>query len=315
MVRITLRRNHLLTLFLPTLAGLALIVHAASLRAQLVLAKPGETLPTFEVATVKPNNAGPGRASFMISPGTLQIENVPLRQIIMNAWEAKSNAQLTGGPDALLDQHWDIDAKIDPADAARMKSMSREENNRTIDLMLQSLLADRFHLKVHIDTQDQPVYALVVAKGGPKLTPSAPLPPPPADGENAPMPPPGDRKPGGPGFRGSGMRMSANGATMDMTAQRASMELLVTVLARRPETGSRIVIDKTGLTGSYDFTLHFTAENMSAAGDGAPPPDPGAADSPPLFTALQEQLGLKLQPNMAPVQILAIDHVEPPTPN
>ena len=93
------------------------------------------------------------------------------------------------------------------------------------------------------------------------------------------------------------------------------MELLVSVLARRPETGSRIVIDKTGLTGSYDFTLRFTAENMSAGSDGAPPPDPGTADSPELFTALQEQLGLKLEPDKAPVQIVVIDHAEPPTPN
>lgn len=285
--------------------------HPAALHAQLVLAKPGETPSTFEVATIKPNKAGPGRASFMISAGMLTIENVPLRRIIMNAWGAKSNAQLTGGPDGILDQPWDIDAKIDPADVARMKNLPREETDRTIDLMLQSLLAERFHLKVHIDTQQLPVYELVVAKGGPKLTASAPRPPPPADGQAAPIPATGDKKPD-PGFRG--MRMTANGSVLEMTARNAPVEMLASVLARRPEMGSRLVLDKTGLAGEYDFTLHFAAEDPSESGHGGEPADT-AADSPGLFTALEEQLGLKLEAGKAPVQIVVIDDVEPPTPN
>lgn len=306
------RRNLHATLPAALIAGSLLLsaLSAGQLDAQLTLAKPGESLPTFEVATIKPNNAGPGQSRMMISPSGFDIENLPLRQIVMNAWGAKSDAQLTGGPDTLLDQHFDIDAKIDPDDAARIKHMSREDSSRIVDLMLQALLADRFHLKVHIDAQELPVYELVVAKGGPKLTPAAP--PPPTPQEPVPLSP-GDRKPG-MGFRG--MRMHANGSTLDLTAQGASMEFLASMLARRPETGSRLVLDKTGLIGEYDFTLHFAGENMSAAGAGdATPPDPGAADSPPLFTALQEQLGLKLESEKASVQIVAIDHLEPPTPN
>jgi uncharacterized protein (TIGR03435 family) len=304
-------RSSLLTFLVLTGSLLLCAFHAAPLRAQLTLAKPGEALPSFEVATVKPNNTGTRRARFMISPGMFNVENLSLRQIVLHAWGAKANAQLTGGPDALLDQHWDIEGKIDPADAARMKNMPREDNDRTIDLMLQALLADRFGLKVHIDTRELPVYELEVAKGGPKLTRSAPPPPRPADGQGPMAPPPGDAKPGAD-FRG--MRMTANGSTLDVTARGASMEFLASMLARRPETESRLVLDKTGLTGDYDFTLHFAAENMSAAGD-AGASDSGAADSPPLFTALEEQLGLKLEPAKAEVQIVAIDHVEPPTPN
>ncbi|HEX4312186.1 MAG TPA: TIGR03435 family protein [Acidobacteriaceae bacterium] len=278
------------------------------LHAQLTLAKAGETVPSFEVATIKPNTSESGNMRIMITPTGFSVENVQLRQIIKNAWGARTDGQLIGGPDALLDQHFDIDAKVDPDDVARMKSMAPKDRGRITSLMLQALLADRFHLKIHIETRDLPVYALVVAKGGPKLTAAAPAPPESPDGEKAPPPGPGEKP--GPGFRGT--RMSMSPTTAEVEAHGMKMEGLASMLSGQSETESRVVMDKTGLTGEYDFTLHWAPERLSAAAAGSSDPGP---DYPPLLTALQEQLGLKLDPQRAPVESVVIEHVEPPTPN
>jgi uncharacterized protein (TIGR03435 family) len=282
---------------------------AAPLRAQLVVAKQGEALPTFEVATIKPNTSESGNMRMMTTPTGFSVENVQLRQIIKTGWGAKTDAQISGGPDALLDQHFDVDAKIDPDDVARMKSMSRQDRGRMTDLMLQALLSDRFHLKVHIDTRELPVYALLIAKGGPKLTAAAPPPPsPPADGQKVNLLAPGEKP--GPGTRGT--RMTMSGTTAEVEAHGAKMEFLASILSGQSETGSRLVVDKTGLTGEFDFMLHWAPENLSAAAAATSDPE---AENPPLFTALQEQLGLRLEPGKAPVEIVVIDHAEPPTPN
>ncbi|HEY1500750.1 MAG TPA: TIGR03435 family protein [Acidobacteriaceae bacterium] len=296
--------------FTLTLAGsLALCaLSAGPLRAQLTLAKPGETLPSFEVATIKPNTSESGSMRIMITPAGFSVENVQLRQIIENAYGARTDGQLIGGPDALLDQHFDIDAKVDPDDVARMKAMAPKDRGRTTNLMLQTLLADRFHLKTHVETKELPVYALVVAKGGPKLTVAAPPPPEPPDGEKLPPPAPGDKP--GPNPRGS--RISMSPTTAEVQAHGMKMESLASLLSGQSETESRVVLDKTELTGAYDFTLHWAPERLSAAAAGSSDPGP---DYPPLLTALQEQLGLKLDPQKAPVESVVIDHVELPTPN
>jgi uncharacterized protein (TIGR03435 family) len=301
------RRKSLVTLPSLLAGSLALcVLGAAPLRAQLTLAKPGEPMPSFEVATIKPNKAGPGRMGIMTTPTGFTFEDVQLREIVGDAWGTKSDAQITGGPQALLDQYFDIDTKVDPDDVARMKKMSRKDRGRTLDLMLQALLEDRFHLKVHIDTKELPVYALVVAKGGPKFKVAAPAPPPPPDGQRPAFPPPGEKP--GPGFRGT--RMTMSGTSAEVEAHGAKMDFLAGMLSGQSETGSRVVLDKTGLTGEYDFNLHWAPENLSAAASTDAGPD-----NPPLFTALEEQLGLKLEPEKAPVQILVIDQAEPPTPN
>ena len=106
------------------------------------------------------------------------------------------------------------------------------------------------------------------------------------------------------------MRMSSNSA--EITTDSTRMAGLASMLSGFSETGERLVIDKTGLTGSYTFTLRWAPENMAAGAAASTEPGP---DSPPLLTALQEQLGLKLEPDKAPVQIVVIDHAEPPTPN
>jgi uncharacterized protein (TIGR03435 family) len=146
--------------------------------------------------------------------------------------------------------------------------------------MLQSLLADRFKLKVHHETRPLSVYALVAGKSGPKFKPSTPEEP-------------------------SVGRFNVNGRIETMTFTTVSMDDLADAL-----TGSysdRPIIDKTGLTGNYDIKLEATPQSRITR-------DPQPADLS-IFTAVQEQLGLKLEPTKAPVDVLVVDHIEKPSEN
>jgi uncharacterized protein (TIGR03435 family) len=157
--------------------------------------------------------------------------------------------------------------------------------------MLATMLEDRFHVKVHIEVKELPVYDLVVTKDGPKFKEN---PAPPVD-PNAPD----DAKKG----RGNTGINGRNG-NIELTATAIPITGLVSALSNQID---RTVIDKTGLKGEYDFHLKWTSENA---------PQPVADDAPPLlFTALQEQLGLKLVASKGPVNTLVVDHVEQPTEN
>jgi uncharacterized protein (TIGR03435 family) len=291
--------------------------------AQLTLPKDGETPPSFEVSTVR---AAADSNGMMIRwmPDCYQTQNVPLRQVIRNAYGATSDEQIVGGPEALLGQHFDVNAKVDADLAAAMKKMKREDQNRQMALMLQSLLAERFHLKVHIETKVMPVYALVVAKGGPKLKESAPAPPPSTDADGssaaqaAPPPPPSPGQPLPKQVPRGNIMMRASSTKVELTASEGTMESLAKIVANQPDAGGRQILDKTGLTGKYDYHLEWTPAGTGLAMKGA---DNGTAvsgadpDAPGLFTAIEEQLGLKLEPDRGPVQVVVIDHVEAPTAN
>jgi hypothetical protein len=151
-------------------AGLALsnLLFLLPMQAQLILPKSGETLPSFEVATIKPAPADAHMTrENWVSEGP-QMDKIALGEIIRDAYDAHSKAQLVGGPQALLDQRFDLRTKIDPADVAKLKTISPNERSRRVRLMLQALLRDRFQLKMHVETRELPAYALMVAKGGPK---------------------------------------------------------------------------------------------------------------------------------------------------
>ena len=308
------------------LAALALLtlLTLPPARAQLTLPRNGEPLPTFEVATIKP--AAPGDHSMMVQwmPDGYRIENISLGEIIRNAYNAHSDGQLSGGPQSLLDQRFDIQAKMDADDAARFKALSRDDQQRESSLMMQALLRDRFQLKMHVETRELPVYDLVVAKGGSKLQasappPSAPAAPPPepgAEGPSPPQPPP----PPDPSHplphkvpRGMTM-MRASSRGVEMTVSAGTIDQLADMLTGQRDLGGRLIIDKTGLTGEYDYSLDWTpaeAEMAPKGADGTAPP----SDAPGLFTAIQEQLGLKLEPSKGQVQIVVIDQLQPPSPN
>jgi len=268
--------------------------------------------PKFEVASIKPGKPGDMRMFMRFQPGgRLVVTNMPIKAFMTFAYNVQQ-FQISGEPKWFDSERYDIEAKPDSATAVKLDKLPREQRGDEIRQMMQALLAERFHLSLHRQTKDLPVYALVVAKGGPKLQKSDFVPP---DKPGA-LPPP---KPGGPPPKG-GLFMQGPG---QVTSTGSELPMLVNILSHAL---NRIVTDKTGLKGNYDFTLKWTPDQPSPQAFGAgqgPGPGPMGANAPPppdpngpsLFTALQEQLGLKLESQKGPVEILVIDHVEKPSEN
>ena len=254
----------------------------------------------FEVASVKPNKSGDGRVMLGLQPGgRFTATNIPLRMLVRQAFNVQ-DFQIVGGPDWMQSDRFDVIAKAPEGEftAEQMRPM------------LRALLAERFKLASHSETRDMAVYALMKArpdgKLGPNLTPAAvdcaavmrgrrggPPPAPPQPGQKMEC-----------GFMIGPGRMNAGGMPMANLAQSLS-----------PMVG-RIVLDKTELPGNYDFELTYSPEGLAIGppllNGGPAPVDP---NSPTIFTALQEQLGLKLDSQKGPVDVVAIDHVEPPVPD
>ena len=235
-----------------------------------VMAASPQQMPAYEVATIKPAEVdGPG---------------MPLRVYIQGAFGIPLNTiGWVIGPDWINSARYVIQAK--PPDSIRdaMQTMTTAERSKENELMMQSLLADRFQLKAHFETREMPVYQLVLAKGGSKL-------------KEDPDPTKRRFATNASSFRGS-----------------ATIHDLIDNLECAADIGGREVIDKTGLTGVYDFSLKWTPLQTATAPSGgtAPSVDEGAS----LFTAIEEQLGLKLVPTKGPGQVLVIDHIERPSEN
>jgi uncharacterized protein (TIGR03435 family) len=245
--------------------------------------------PKFEVVSVKPNTEGGPGMTIRPSPGgRLQVEDITVRQLIRIAYGIL-DSQISGGPDWTGSDHFDVSAKA--------------ENNVAFDEMrpmLQSLLADRFGLAVQRNTKELPVYALVVAKGGIKFPQSRPgicVTP----RSDTPLP---DGNP--PVFCGA---IQMRRGRLD--ASGISVTQLVKVLTDFGNLG-RTVVDKTGLAGTYDIHLEFAPEETIAPVEPAPTVDPAI---PSIFSALQQQLGLRLESSKGPVEVLVIDSVERPSAN
>jgi uncharacterized protein (TIGR03435 family) len=247
------------------------------------------------VATIKPSAVGSGFVNFGISPARFDAESATLKDLIQLAYNINSDDQLGKGPDWMSSKKFDIDAKIGDAEIDAMKQLPPDQRLDRYRLMVQSLLADRFNLRVSTVAKELPVLALVAAKDGPKLIQAA-----------AP----------------SGAPQVYGGSRGDLNAKAVTMKFFADFfLSGRDDLGGRVVIDATGLQGSYDFTLKWSRDYANPALPGGASQSGGApgatSDSPgPSFvTALQGQLGLKLESRKAPVQVLVIDHVEQPSPN
>ncbi len=306
---------------LAILAVLGSAVPAAAQQSDVVLAtRPTAPAPqtpvtgplSFEVASIKPSAAERGKVGIRIAPGgRFTASGLTAKMLIQQAYDIK-DFQISGGPGWLSSERYDIVAKAE-------SSANREQ----LKLMLQSLLAERFKLEVHRETKELPVYSLVVAKNGPKLQKSEYQPP---DPESGPPPKPTGEGPGplARAAAGESVSRSTGGPMMRMgrgqvNAQMAQISMLANVLSMQL---GRPVIDKTGLKGAYDFKLEWTpdesqrafglGEGDRPAGEAAAPPD---SSGPSIFTALQEQLGLKLESQKGPVEILVIDGIEKPSEN
>ena len=254
-------------------------------------------LPAFDVVSIKPDKTGGGMIRVMNRPDGYSATNISLKMLIQAAYGIREDL-ISGTPGWAESTRYDIDAKVDGADVEALKKLSPEQRR----LILQPLLADRFKLKVHTETKQLPVFELVVAKGGPKLKEAT-------AGDTYAN---GIKGPDGVG-RGGMVRMGRG----QLTAQGVPMTSVVNILSQQLH---RTVIDKTGLAGKYDLELNWTPDEGEGMG---PPPGGGQphGDAPPegsgpsIFTAIQEQLGLKLQSGKGPVDTLVIDHVEMPTEN
>lgn len=256
---------------------------------------------TFEAASVRPNNSGIPDSTFRRQPGgRFNATNVTVRQIITNAHQIQG-FQLIALPDWASEERFDIVAKI----AGDPPPMPPGSPNDPMMLAVRALLEDRFKLKVRRETRDLDIYALVLAradrKPGPSLRSST------QDCERimreamragvAPAPPPGVEV--FCGMRRSFGRVVAGGASMSMLASNLAPQL------------GRTVVDRTGLSGYWDFEMTFAQEGAGPVPVGVelPPVDPNA---PSLFTAVQEQLGLKLEPTKGPVEVVVVESVSRP---
>jgi uncharacterized protein (TIGR03435 family) len=262
-----------------------------------------EAGPTFEVASVRQNVSGDGPMFIQLPPGRITITNMPLRALVTMAYQLQQ-FQLVGGPSWMTNDHFDIVAKI----AGGPTPIVAGQQAPGI-LALRALIEDRFKLKFHKETRELDVYSLVVMKPGvtgPNLKPSStdcvaianarrggppPGPPPPPPGPNDPFP---------CGLMGMPGMIRMGGMPISQVTQMLTNQ-----------TG-RMVFDRTNLTGNWDFTLRYAFEQRGGQPlpPGLPAPDP---DAPSLFTAIQEQLGLKLESTKAPVEITVVDSIEHPT--
>jgi uncharacterized protein (TIGR03435 family) len=274
--------------------ALAAFLPAALLTA--VVGVPSATarqLPVaFEAASVKPNRSGDGRTLLQMPPGRFTATNASLSLLIGFAYEIQ-RFRLAGVTDG-LDARFDVVATLQ-AGAAIPPERSAEQSR----LALQTLLADRFKMAAHRETREADVFALVMATPGgtpgPMLMPSAT--------DCSPASIVARRAAAAAGRQVSGMC----GSVWNGTRARFGGVSMAALAAALSPVDDRLVIDRTGLAGTWDAELNYTNQLRSGAD--------AAADLPDLFTALREQLGIKLERAKAPVEFLVIDRVEPPTPD
>lgn len=267
----------------------------------------GGAQPAFEAASVKPS-AADSYFAIRLDPGRYTASRVPLRLLIQDAYSVEE-FRISGAPAWVLNDLWDVVAKSTGAFGVEQRKAtvwtllaercchpSPSTENCRRKLMLQTLLAERFQLKVHWESREMPVYALVVDKNGPKLRAAKP-------DEEVDM----------------WIEPTPQGARM--VGHRATMQQLAGFLG---EWMRRTVLDKTGLSGEYDFRTEWTPDEREPIGtelmigtrlrqaeEGSTPPED--APGPSLPAALRERLGLKLESAKAPVRILLIDRVEKPS--
>jgi uncharacterized protein (TIGR03435 family) len=240
---------------------------------------------TFEVASIKLGDPLSGGTSMGFQNGAgFKLENGTLKQIIQYAYDLR-DFQLTGVSGWMTSERYNILAKgaLDegPSTYLAMNDKQREAGFALIRKRLQHLLADRFHLVVHTETRELPIYALVVAKGGVKMQPNT--------------------SPSGAGTsmtRGRAMYQGTR-VSLDQIAENLA------IITGRP------VRNETGLTGFYDLKMQWTPD----AATGVPDAAAEVATGPTLLTAVQEQLGLKLEAKKGPVEIMVVDRAERPTEN
>ena len=271
----------------------ALLIVVAHLHAQTPIVEEPNFTPTllFDVATIR--LAPPPDANFHVAvnspPHSSRFEatNLPMKALLQIAYGF--DAPVVGAPDWVASTLYDIQARSDADTDARLAKLTDNEVRLEKRHAIRALLTDRMGLKTHLETRPSAIYNLVLDKGGVKMT-LVPPPPPPADGEPLPPPPPSN--------------VAAHGSRhgLEFVGTDSPMRAICGALSSMVEAP---VVDKTGLLGTYNYTLQFGRE-WSAH-------DPDSW--PSIFTAIQEQLGLKLEAVHESVPNLVVDHITKPTEN
>jgi len=270
--------------------------------ASVVLAQPGVNangayVPTmtFEVASIRqspPADSITVSGSFSPHSSFFRATNLDVANLLSFAYDVRGD-QIQGLPD--WHAMFNVQAKSDNAIDQRLAQLTKNQEKMEQQHMLQTLLVDRFKLKVHWETREGPTYDLVVAKKGPKMQLAKGGPPSAEEQKmwgDRPIPPLYQR-----GGSDVGFEFVAHGCSMSDLAETLAVQF------------GRPVVDRTGLKGKYDFTLPYQDTRLTdrSADDQNP--------TPPLDMAIQDQLGLKLEPAKGPIQLLVIDHIERPSEN
>jgi len=241
----------------------------------------GNVDPGFEVATIKPSEPGRPGKIFTVRGQDIVTINTTLNDLITMAYGIHAK-QITGGPSWMESEKYDLTIKPDAPGQPNVAQMK---------IIIQKLLADRFQVKFHREKRELPVYAITVIKTGAKFTKS----------QSDPNGLPGLFFGGAP----AGMSFNVRNATIAEVASTLQGSIL-----------DKPVVDQTGLTEKYDFTLKFTPDAGQMAAFGPAPPATDSPDAPPdVFAAFEQQLGLKLSSARAPADVLVIDRVEKPSAN
>ena len=262
---------------------------------------PADATLTFDVASVKPNKTGDRRVSAVSEPnGRFTMTNVPAQLMLVIAYQLQPY-QIVGAPSWLQSEHYDLIAK--PPDGQPAAS-GDTAGPGPLQFMLRNMLADRFKLKVHTETREMPIFALVLSRGdgklGPKLQPSTVECGAPGRGRGAASPSGGLSLENLPSCSILATAASVGGKGLPLTQLASNLSQVV----------GRTVVDRTGLTGRYDFLVEYTPDPPAGAPPGGPPADP---DRPSIYAALQEQLGLKLDAQRGAVDVLVVDAIQRPT--
>lgn len=275
------------------LATLLVALTGARLHAQTpILEEPGyKPTLTFDVATIR--QAQPTNANFHVSVSSpphssrFEVTNFPVKALLQIAYGF--DAPVVGAPDWATNTFYNIQARSDEAADARLAKLTDNEVRLEKRNAIRVLLAERLGLQTHLETRNSSLYYLTVAKSGVKMT-LAPAPPPPANGEAPPPPPPAN--------------VAAHGSQhgLEFVGTNAPLKAITGALSSMVEAP---VVDKTGLLGVYNYTLQFGREWSANDPDGWPS----------IFTAVQEQLGLKLDSVHEAVPNLVVDHITKPTEN
>jgi uncharacterized protein (TIGR03435 family) len=267
-VRLSLMKYAAYVLFATGLAG-------GQAAAQVVARPAGEAGVSFSVVSIKPTAPGSRGGGYKTTTDSIIAENYPIYAIVSIAYALGYDPRTkVGFPSWAMDERYDIVAKVDEADIGKFSKLSKDDKGK----LLQQVLVERTGLKFHTEAREFPVWALVVARGGPKLSPAT-----------------------GKSEAGDKLMWQITGR-YKLDARNGSMYNLCYMLLSTE--AQEITVDETHLDGLYDFTLSWTR-----------PDQEGTTDAPEIFTAIKEQLGLELVKRKITETVLVVDEMHRPTPN